>query len=138
MPKNIPHINHIRDVKVLVAFGNGENDMSLLALGEFAVAVADAVPSLKAAADMVTPRPGPAGVLKALEIYWLKGRPPGVPLRRERQIPLGEDETGTPVCLPGATLAGGNLGVFGDSGSGKSWVTGLLAEGMPALVIRFS
>ena len=114
----------------LVAFGDGENDLSLLELGEFGVAVADAVSSLKAVADLVTTRPGPAGVLEVLEAYWLNGFTPSVPLRRERQILLGQDETGNPVYLPGAALAGGNLGVFGDSGSGKSWVTGLLAEGM--------
>jgi len=114
----------------LVAFGDGENDLSLLELGEFGVAVADAVSSLKAVADLVSTRPGPAGVLEVLEAYWLKGFTPSVPLRRERQILLGQDETGNPVYLPGAALAGGNLGVFGDSGSGKSWVTGLLAEGM--------
>lgn len=49
---------------------------------------------------------------------------------RERSIPLGDNETGDLVSIPGATLASGNLGIFGDSGSGKSWVTGLLAEGM--------
>jgi hydroxymethylpyrimidine pyrophosphatase-like HAD family hydrolase len=114
----------------LVAFGDGENDLSLLKLGEFGVAVADAVPSLKAMADLVTTQPGPAGVLEALETYWLKGHPPNIPLRRERQVPLGEDEAGAPITLPGAALAGKNLGVFGDSSSGKSWVTGLLAEGM--------
>jgi hypothetical protein len=43
---------------------------------------------------------------------------------------LGEDEAGQPISLPGAALVGGNLGVFGASGSGKSWVAGLLAEGM--------
>ncbi len=114
----------------LVSFGDGENDLSLLELGEFGVAVADAVPSLKVTADLVTTQSGPAGVLEVLEAYWLKGLTPAVPVRRERKIPLGEDESGNAVCLPGALLAGGNLGVFGDSGSGKSWVAGLLAEGM--------
>jgi hydroxymethylpyrimidine pyrophosphatase-like HAD family hydrolase len=114
----------------LASFGDGENDLSLLELGEFGVAVADAVPSLKVAADLVTTQPGPAGVLEVLEAYWLKGFTPAVPQRRERQIPLGENESGNAVCLPGAALAGGNLGIFGDSGSGKSWVAGLLAEGM--------
>ena len=114
----------------LVAFGDGENDLSLLELGEFGVTVADGVSSLKAIADLVTIRPGPAGVLEVCETYWLKGISPSIPLRRERQILLGQDEIGNPVYLPGAALAGGNLGVFGDSGSGKSWVTGLLAEGM--------
>jgi hydroxymethylpyrimidine pyrophosphatase-like HAD family hydrolase len=114
----------------LASFGDGENYLSLLELGEFGVAVADAVPSLKVAADLVTTQPGPAGVLEVLEAYWLKGFTPAVPQRRERQIPLGENESGNAVCLPGAALAGGNLGIFGDSGSGKSWVAGLLAEGM--------
>jgi hydroxymethylpyrimidine pyrophosphatase-like HAD family hydrolase len=114
----------------LVAFGDAENDLSLLELGEFGVAVADAVPTLKAAADLVMTQPGPAGVQEALDTYWLKGHTPTVPVRRERQIPLGEDETGAPVFLSGGALASGNLGVFGDSFSGKSWVTGLLIEGM--------
>jgi hypothetical protein len=114
----------------LVAFGDGENDLSLLELGEFGVAVSDAVPSVKNVADLVTTLPGPSGVLEVLETYWMNGLTPSIPLRRDRQILLGQDETGNPVYLPGAALAGGNLGVFGDSGSGKSWVTGLLVEGM--------
>jgi hypothetical protein len=116
----------------LVAFGDGENDVALLQLAEIGVAVADAEPALKDNADIVMAQPGPAGVLAALETYW-----PGksahliAPARwRARPIPLGEDENGQPVFLSGAELASGNLGVFGDSGSGKSWVTGLLTEGM--------
>jgi hypothetical protein len=96
------------------------------------VAVANAVPRLKEAADLVTARPGPAGVLEVLETHWLSGGT-GDTLRatkRECLIPLGKDEAGTPVSLSAAELAGGNLGVFGDSGSGKSWVAGLLVEGI--------
>lgn len=114
----------------LVAFGDAENDLSLLGLAELGVAVADAVPALRAAADLVTQKPGPDGVLEALETYWLQGRAPTILSSHTCRIPLGEDETGAPVTLPCAALAGGNVGVFGDSGSGKSWVTGLLAEGM--------
>lgn len=114
----------------LVSFGDGESDLSLLQLGEAGIAVADAVPSLKEVADLVTSHPGPAGVLEALQTYWLSGRARDLPSRRERPIPLGEDGTGAPVCVPAAALAGGNLGVFGGSTSGKSWVAGLLAEGM--------
>jgi hydroxymethylpyrimidine pyrophosphatase-like HAD family hydrolase len=116
----------------LVSFGDGEGDLSLLQLAETGVAVADAVPSLKERADLVTACPGPAGVLEALETYWLDGRKActlGI-AQHERLIPLGQDETGTQVSIPAAALADGNLGVFGDSGSGKSWVAGLLAEGM--------
>ena len=116
----------------LVSFGDGEGDLSLLLVGEMSVAVADAVPSLKEIADLVTSQPGPAGVLEALETYWLPGGA-GSPLpasQHARSIPLGQDEAGEAVVIPASALADGNLGVFGDSGSGKSWVTGLLAEGM--------
>jgi hypothetical protein len=116
----------------VIGFGDGEGDLSLLQLGEMGVAVADAVPSLKETADLVTSQPGPAGVLEALETYWLSGSTGNtLPVSQHaRLIPLGQDEAGTPISIPAAALAGGNLGVFGDSGSGKSWVAGLLAEGM--------
>jgi hydroxymethylpyrimidine pyrophosphatase-like HAD family hydrolase len=116
----------------LVSFGDGEGDLSLLQVGETGVAVADAVPSLKEIADLVTARPGPAGVLEALETHWLHGSTgSALPASQHaRSIPLGQDDTGNTVSIPAAALADGNLGVFGDSGSGKSWVAGLLAEGM--------
>lgn len=115
----------------LVSFGDAENDISLLRAGEIGVAVADAVPSLKAAADMVTTRPGPEGVLEVLEAYWENEKAPDIPAQHSRWISLGvtvEDQT--PFHLPAAQLAGHNLGVFGDSGIGKSWVAGLIVEGM--------
>lgn len=117
-------------VRNLVCFGDGENDLSLLQVGETGVAVADAVPSVKESADWVTSQPGPAGVLEALERYWLHGEAPALPARHEHLIPLGEDAEETPYFLSGAQLISGNLGVFGDSSSGKSWATGLVAEGM--------
>lgn len=115
----------------LVSFGDGENDVSLLQVGEFGVAVADAVPGLHQIADLVTSKPGPQGVLEVLDRYWLTGNPLDIPSRHERWIPLGIDEKDdTPVSLSGPLLADGNLGVFGDSYSGKSWLTGLMAESM--------
>ncbi len=115
----------------LASFGDGESDLSLLHLGEVGVAVADAVPCLKEVADLVTTQPGPAGVLEILETYWLHGTSDTLrATKREHPIPLGKDEAGALVSLQAAELAGGNLGVFGDSGSGKSWVAGLLVEGM--------
>jgi hypothetical protein len=114
----------------LVTFGDGENDQALLQLGEIGVAVADAVPTLKQIADVVTTRPGPAGVMESLETCWLPGSQRECPVQHVPRIPLGEDEAGEPVSIAGAVLASGNVGVFGDSSSGKSWVTGLLAEGM--------
>lgn len=114
----------------LVSFGDGENDLSLLQLGESGVAVADAVDSLKQVANLVTKEPGPAGIMEALEEYWFSGQEAEIPIREDNAIRLGRDENGKRVVMPGANLVSQNLGVFGDSGSGKSWLTGLLAEGM--------
>jgi hydroxymethylpyrimidine pyrophosphatase-like HAD family hydrolase len=114
----------------LVAFGDAENDLSLLEIAEVGIAVGDSVPSLRAAADVVVERPGPAGVLETLERFWLAGRGPAVAAEHEKKILVGDDRTGTQVFLSAADLATGGLGIFGDSGSGKSWLAGLLVEGM--------
>jgi hypothetical protein len=114
----------------LASFGDGENDLSLLQAGEIGIAVADAVPILKQAADLVTEQPGSAGVLEALERYWLHGSPLDIVSKNERWIPLGRDDQDNPFLLPAWQLAGCNIGIFGDPASGKSWVAGLLAEGM--------
>ena len=114
----------------LAAFGDAENDLSMLTLAEVAVAVGDAVLAVREIADLVAEKAGPAGVLEILERYPLGGRYFDLPLRRDRMIPIGQDEAGGQVSLPASRLVGRNLGVFGDSGTGKSWVVGLLAEGL--------
>lgn len=114
----------------LAAFGDAENDVSMLELAEVAVAVRDAVPAILELADVVAESPGPAGVLEVLDRYPLAGRFLDIPLRRERRICLGQNDSGEEVTISASRLAGRNLGVFGDSGTGKSWMVGLLAEGM--------
>ncbi len=114
----------------LASFGDAENDLSMLTMSEVAVAVSDAVPAVREMADLVAAAPGPQGVLEILERYPLAGQFLDVPLRRERQISLGQEESGRMVTLPAARLVGRNLGAFGDSGTGKSWMVGLLAEGL--------
>jgi HAD superfamily hydrolase (TIGR01484 family) len=57
----------------LVAFGDAENDVSMLRLAEVGVAVGDAVPAIREMADVVASRPGPAGVLEILDRYPLAG-----------------------------------------------------------------
>jgi hypothetical protein len=113
-----------------IGFGDGENDLSLLQTCEGGVAVASAVQSLKSVADLVTRQPGPVGVLEALQAHWLAHRCSELPSKHSREIPLGQDADALPVSLTGSWIAGQNLGIFGDSGTGKSWVTGLLVEGM--------
>lgn len=114
----------------LVSFGDAENDVSLLQTGEVGIAVGNAVSRLKAVADVVTSKPGPAGVLEALETHWLGKNPPDIPSKHGRWITLGSDQEDNSVYLPATLLASTNLAILGDSNSGKSWVAGLLAEGM--------
>jgi hydroxymethylpyrimidine pyrophosphatase-like HAD family hydrolase len=114
----------------LAAFGDAENDLSMLTLAEVSVAVADAVPAVIEAADLVTTAPGPQGVLEILKEYSLGRKFLDIPLKRDRPILLGQTETGVNISVPAAQLAGRNLGVFGNSGTGKSWMVGLLAEGL--------
>lgn len=114
----------------LASFGDAENDLSMLALAEVAVAVGDAVPAVRDMADLVSTAPGPQGVVEVLQSYPLAGRFFDQPLRRERPIAIGEEAGGRGVTIPASRLVGRNFGVFGDSGTGKSWMVGLLAEGL--------
>jgi hypothetical protein len=102
----------------------------MMTLAEVSVAVADAVPAVIETADVLAAAPGPQGVLEILKEYPLGGKFLDIPLKRERPILLGQTESGTAVHIPAARLAGLNLGVFGNSATGKSWMVGLLAEGL--------
>jgi hypothetical protein len=114
----------------LAAFGDAENDLSMLMLAEVAIVVGDAVPAAREIADVVADAPGPQGVLEILERYPIRREFLDIPLKRERPILLGHGDVGNPVTLSASRLAGRNLGVFGDSGTGKSWIVGLIAEGL--------
>lgn len=114
----------------LAAFGDAENDLSMLTLAEVSVAVADAVPAVIEASDVVATAPGPQGVLQVLNDYPLRGQFLDIPLKRERPVLLGQTDAGAALSIPAARLAGRNLGVFGNSATGKSWMVGLIAEGL--------
>lgn len=115
----------------LVSFGDGENDLSMLQISEIGITMANAVLSMKKNADLVTAQPGPAGVLEALERYWLNGSPLDLESQHPRWVPIGDDvREDAPAFLPGVDLVGQNLGIFGGSGSGKSWLAGLIAENL--------
>jgi len=106
-----------------IAVGDAENDHSLLGACELGVAVADAVPSLKSGADVVLPETGSAGLAR-----FLLG--PSVlsdetPEPRRFQAVLGTYDDGTPARVP---ASGVNVLVTGGTMSGKSHLTGLLAE----------
>jgi hypothetical protein len=106
-----------------LAVGDAENDHSLLGACELGVAVANAVPSLKEAADVVLSEGGSAGLAR-----FLLG--PAVlsdetPEPRRFQAVLGTWEDGSAAKVP---ASGVNVLVTGGTMSGKSHLTGLLAE----------
>lgn len=109
----------------VVGIGDGENDHSLLRYCECGVAVANAVESLRTAADLVTAQSDGRGVAEicdqivAEDLKRVEGR-------IERHLLLvGTNSDGTEVSLP---PYGRNVLIAGPSGSGKSTLTAGLVE----------
>jgi len=105
------------------AVGDAENDHSLLDACEVGVAVANAVDSIRAHADMVLSRPDGQGVAELLRGPLLAGR--GRVHSRRWQLRLGTDDLGQPALLPASQL---NVAVLGGTGGGKSYLAGLILE----------
>ncbi len=101
----------------IVGIGDAENDHALLNHCEYAVAVANAVPMLKAAADWVTTNPEGQGVAEL--IHELIAHDLSVPPHNvnRRTILVGMRENGEEVSVPAKAL---NVLLTGSSGSGKS------------------
>jgi len=108
-----------------VGIGDAENDHAFLALCEYAVAVADAVPALRERADYVTRAPGAPGIVEFIEEQLLKDLVEVLSRVARHQLSLGEDAAGASVTI---TAHGTNLLIVGPSGSGKSTVAGVLVE----------
>lgn len=107
----------------MIAFGDAENDLPLLAAAQLGVAARSAVPALAAVADERLTQPGGAGVVPY--VHRLLGRG-GIAETSERTaVTIGRDSAGRPAGLPGSGL---NLMITGDPRAGKSWLAGLFAE----------
>ena len=108
----------------LAAIGDAENDHALLAMAECSAAVANAVPMLKAKADLVMAGDHGAGVMELVERL-IDDDLRDVMLRRDaRLLLLGTRADGSRVQVSAAGL---NILISGTSGSGKStFATGLL------------
>lgn len=106
-----------------VAIGDGENDQALLQACELGVAVANAVPSLRHEADIITRASDAAGVIEVLEGPFVNGGAISCPARWK--VELGLDERGEAVSIPASQV---DVLVCGRSGGGKSYVAGLIAE----------
>jgi hydroxymethylpyrimidine pyrophosphatase-like HAD family hydrolase len=109
-----------------VAIGDAENDHALLEMVECSAAVANAVPMLKAKADIVTRGDHGAGVEEIVDRLVDNDLRDVLPSREERLLLLGTRANGSRVQL---APAGINILVSGTSGSGKSTLaTGLLEQ----------
>ncbi len=108
----------------VAAIGDAENDHALLQLCEFAVAVSNAVPTLKDRADLVVQRDHGAGVVELLERMLADDLHKLDQAVKRHHILVGTRQDGTDVSI---SPYGENLLVAGSSGSGKSTLaTGLL------------
>lgn len=106
-----------------VAVGDAENDLALLEAAEVGAAVPDSVPSLLRRADIVL-GPGPGnGIPALLGGALLDGTSPLCPQRHWVPIGLFDDDRVARVPGSQATVL-----VSGEPCSGKSYLTGLLAE----------
>ena len=106
-----------------IGVGDAENDHSLLDVCEIGVAVANAVDAIKAHADVTLGAPDGQGVAELLRGQLLAGRARVHP--RRWQITLGLDQDGRGVTLPASQI---NVAVCGGSGTGKSYMAGLICE----------
>jgi haloacid dehalogenase-like hydrolase/Helicase HerA, central domain len=107
-----------------IAIGDGENDHDLLAACELGVAVSWGSQALQKDSDELIEGAGPTAVAGYIRDAVKKMRLPPDRIGR-RHLLLGTEQNGNPLEL---ALRGRNLLITGDTGSGKSWATGLLCE----------
>ncbi len=110
-----------------VGIGDAENDHTLLESCELGVAVANAVPSLQARADIVLGEADGDGVTAFLRGPVLRGE---IRVRPKRWgVELGCYADGSPTVVPGSQV---NVLIAGGTMSGKSTLAGLLVEQLVA------
>ena len=106
-----------------IGIGDAQNDHSLLERCELGVAVSNAVEALKDHADIVLDQPDGRGVAAFLRGPVLRGAQRVHPSRWH--LDLGTTSSGESVTVPASQI---NLLITGASRSGKSYLTGLVAE----------
>ena len=84
----------------VVAGGDGENDHAMLDLAEYSVATANAIPTLKDAADRVTTKTHGDGMMEIIQGLLDSDLAELPPKRRRRALCLGRDSEGVEVIFP--------------------------------------
>ncbi len=106
-----------------IAVGDAENDLSMFGVAELGAAVPNAVSSVLRHADLVLDDPDGAGVAGLLNGPYLTGGRRFCP--RRRWVNIGTFDDQSPAQIPGSQ---GRILVTGATGSGKSYLVGLMAE----------
>lgn len=109
----------------VVGIGDAENDHSFLERCECAVAVADAIPSIREAAALITKDRNGNGVRELIDALIADDLSGIGDELRKHWIALGKRVDGTAVQLP---PYGQNVLIAGPSGSGKSTLTAAIVE----------
>jgi len=112
-----------------VAVGDAENDHALLASCECGVAVANALPTLKSAADLVTTADHGAGVVELIDELLVDDLASLEPRLIRHHVPLGTDDQGSEVRI---APHGERILLVGATGSGKSELAKGLMERLAA------
>lgn len=105
--------------------GDAENDHSFLRICEVAAAVGNALPAIKARADIVLRRHDGRGVAELIDGYLLDDLAGTRSLFSRYSVQLGTRASGAPLTVP---VYDANILVLGSSGSGKSTLSGVLIE----------
>lgn len=109
----------------VVGIGDAENDHAFLASCECGVAVANALPTLKEAADIVTAADHGAGVVELVDALLADDLANADARLARHHLLLGTDAEGAEVRIP---PYGANVLLVGTSGSGKSTLATALIE----------
>ncbi|HUP29635.1 MAG TPA: HAD family hydrolase, partial [Usitatibacter sp.] len=107
----------------VVAAGDGENDHALLELAEYSVATANAIQTLRDAADRVTRATHGDGILEIIEGLLQSDLAELPPKRRRRALCLGKDANGVDVVFPSRRAS---ILVAGESGGTQELACALL------------
>lgn len=118
----------------VVGVGDAENDHAFLSFCECAVAVANALPTLKEHVDLITQADHGAGVSELIEGLLRDDLAEIEPRMRRHHLLLGHGEDGRPVHLP---PYGVNVLLAGSSGGGKSTLATSFMERLSEQAYQF-
>ena len=111
----------------VLAVGDAENDRSMFEQADLSVAVPNAIPAIRDLADTVLRKPNGMGCQDLLTGL-LDNQIPAYRCRPDRRIHLGRNAQNEPICMSSFNFLDSNWAITGDSGTGKTWLAGLILE----------